>query len=104
MQGGKFNTTNRSVEFAESLKVAQILQAKFVRFSLFYKCEARRKIIEKPYAAEKKGRDEQERSFFVVANYTCFASNICSFFIILQVRSTQENNRKSLCRENSPVR
>lgn len=52
MQGGKFNTTNRSVEFAESLKVAQILQAKFVRFSLFYKCEARRKIIENLYAGK----------------------------------------------------
>lgn len=58
MQGGKFNATNRSVEFAESLKVEQILQAIFVRFSLFYKCRARRKIIEKPYAAKKARCDE----------------------------------------------
>lgn len=58
MQRGKFNTTNRSVEFSESLMVAQILQAIFERFSLFYKCKARRKIIEKPYAAKKAQCDE----------------------------------------------
>lgn len=58
MQGGKFNTTNRSVKFPESQMVAQILQAIFERFSLFYKCEARRKIIEKPYAAKKARCDE----------------------------------------------
>ncbi len=32
------------------------------------------------------------------------ASNICSFFIILQVRSTQEINRKTLCRERNSMR
>lgn len=28
---------------------------------------------------------------------TNFASKICVFFIILQARSAQENNRKTLC-------
>ncbi|WP_311376206.1 hypothetical protein [Anaerococcus lactolyticus] len=58
MQRGKFNTTNRSVEFSESLMVAQILQAIFERFSLFYKHEVRREIIEKLYAAKKAQCDE----------------------------------------------
>ena len=72
--------------------VAQILQAIFERFSLFYKCEARRKIIEKPYAAEKKGRDEQERSFFVVANGRAdIVGNICSFFIVFQETKLRRN-------------
>ena len=35
---------------------------------------------------------------------TNFASKICAFFIILQVQSTQENNRKTLCSEKSPMR
>lgn len=58
MQGGRIDATNRSVEFSESLMVAQILQAIFERFSLFYKCKARREIIEKPYAAKKAQCDE----------------------------------------------
>ena len=91
MQRKKMNATNRSIRLFESQIVSKIAlkyqtflqfdlqsnwdrasQAIFERFSLFYKCEAHRKIIEKPYAAKKKGRDEfypehgrgKEHSFF----------------------------------------
>lgn len=58
MQGGKNDATNRSVGLSDSQKVEQILQAISARFSLFYKCEARRKIIEKLYAGSEIQRDE----------------------------------------------
>lgn len=51
MQRRKKDATNRSVLFSQS-QITRVLQAISARFSLFYKREARRKIIENLYAGK----------------------------------------------------